>query len=115
MESATKTGLEASKPRSLEASAEAPRPQLHYLHPSDPEEPTVRLHVERSCDTSGIINIWEAAMTSSGPSAQEIDVHDRLILLPAAARWLRDTLNRMNLEDNDGYTDDSEAAPRSDG
>ena len=39
-------------------------------------------------------------MTSTAETAQELEVFDRLVLTPEMARWLRDTLNQMDLEDD---------------
>jgi hypothetical protein len=78
--------------------------QHHYLHPSDAEDdPAVRLIVERSDETYGIVNIYEAKMTSAAPSAQELEAFGRLIVTPEAARWLRDVLAGMDLEDTRFY------------
>lgn len=71
--------------------------QKHHLHSVDPLDPNARLIIWRGEKCN--IDIYEAQMTGSSPTAEECAVHDRLVLTPQMARWLRATLNEMDLED----------------
>lgn len=75
--------------------------QYHYLQPHDSEYPEERLQVELSTETDGIVNISIATMTSPSPTAEEIALRNQVFMFPSAARWLRDTLVSMNLDDWD--------------
>lgn len=72
---------------------------LCWRHSTDPQEPLDRLIAERN--DLGIIGIYEARMTSQSASARVIDYHDKLLLTPEMARWLRDALNAMDLDDHE--------------
>ena len=68
----------------------------HYRNSTDPQTPELRLYVERD---EGLVMLYEADMTSRSPTAQIVNLHDKIIMLASDARWLRDTLNSMDLED----------------
>lgn len=70
----------------------------HYRDSTDPQTPNLRLYIERD---EGLVVFYEADMTSRSPSAQIVNLHDKIVMLAADARWLRDMLNRMDLEDTE--------------
>lgn len=74
--------------------------QHHYRNSTDPDAHSkLRLLVERSSESRGLIRIAESVMTSHAATAVEIKALDELHLEPAEARWLRDALVSMNLDD----------------
>ena len=68
--------------------------QVRYLHSRDPKEPRSRLIVDvgESC-----VDVLLADMTSSSARAHVVEVHDRIVMTRADARWLRDTLCELDL------------------
>lgn len=70
----------------------------HYRQSTDPITPNLRLCIE---DDGVLLKIYEADMTSAAPTAQIVNLHDKIILMPEEARWLRDTLNTMDIEEGE--------------
>lgn len=83
-----------------------------WRHSDDPREPLERIVVERL--DGGNVTLYEATMSSAQPGAVPTEVHERLHLTPRMARWLRDALVTMDLEDHDPERPDAASASVSD-
>jgi hypothetical protein len=71
-----------------------------YRLSDDAKTPNLRLILDVE---PGIVTLYEADMTSRSPEAQETDLHDKILMSQADARWLRDTLNNADLSDPPGW------------
>lgn len=71
-------------------------PWKSYRMSDDPMTPNLRLILDGDV---GIVTLYEADMTSRSETAQETALHDKIIMSPADARWLRDQLNAADLSD----------------
>lgn len=71
-----------------------------YRLSDDAQTPNLRLILDA---VPGMVTLYEADMTSRSPEAQETEMHDKIIMSPADARWLRDTLNNADLSDPPGW------------
>lgn len=69
-----------------------------YLHSTDPKDPNQRLILDAS--EPNLISLTDCDVTSNSPTAQILDESkERIWLLRHQARWLRDVLNSLNLDD----------------
>ena len=60
-----------------------------YRLSDDPMTPNLRLILDADV---GIVTLYEADMTSRSDTAQETERHDKIVMSPDDARWLRDQL-----------------------
>ena len=83
-----------------------------YVEPPDPFAEPVPVEMYRMSDDAktpnlrlilsvepGEVVLYEADMTSRSATAKETAVHDKVIMSPADARWLRDALQQADLSD----------------
>lgn len=83
-----------------------------YVEPPDPFAEPVPIEMYRMSDDAktpnlrlilsvepGEVVLYEADMTSRSATAKETTVHDKIIMSPADARWLRDALEQADLSD----------------
>jgi len=71
-----------------------------YRLSDDARTPNLRLIIDVE---PGMVTLYEADMTSRSPDAQETEMHDKIMMSRADARWLRDTLNNADLSDPPGW------------
>lgn len=71
-----------------------------YRLSDDAKTPNLRLILDVE---PGMVTLYEADMTSRSPDAQETEMHDKIMMSQADARWLRDTLNNADLSDPPGW------------
>jgi hypothetical protein len=71
-----------------------------YRLSDDAKTPNLRLILDVE---PGMVTLYEADMTSRSPEAQETEMHDKIMMSQADARWLRDTLNNADLSDPPGW------------
>ena len=71
-----------------------------YRLSDDTRTPNLRLILDVE---PGMVTLYEADMTSRSPEAQETEMHDKIMMSQADARWLRDTLNNADLSDPPGW------------
>ena len=64
-------------------------PWKSYRMSDDPMTPNLRLILDADV---GIVTLYEADMTSRSDTAQETERHDKIVMSPDDARWLRDQL-----------------------
>jgi hypothetical protein len=81
---------------------ETPKPSeiKTYRLSDDAMTPNLRLILDV---VPGMVTLYEADMTSRRAEAQETEVHDKILMSPADARWLRDALNSADLSDPPGW------------
>ena len=60
-----------------------------YRMSNDPKTPNLRLILTSE---PGMVTLYEADMTSRSDTAQETERHDKIVMSPDDARWLRDQL-----------------------
>ena len=73
-----------------------PVPIEMYRMSDDAKTPNLRLILSVE---PGEVVLYEADMTSRSATAKETTVHDKIIMSPADARWLRDALEQADLSD----------------
>ena len=78
-----------------------PVPVEMYRMSDDAKTPNLRLIL--SVDPGEVV-LYEADMTSRSATAKETAVHDKIIMSPADARWLRDALQQVDLSDQPEVT-----------
>lgn len=71
-----------------------------YRLSDDAKTPNLRLILDVE---PGMVTLYEADMTSRSPDAKETEMHDKILMSQADARWLRDTLNNADLSDPPGW------------
>lgn len=85
---------EAKRELAVEVSASS----TFYLHSTDPKDPNQRLILDAS--EPNLISLTDCDVTSNSPTAQILDEpKERIWFLRHQARWLRDVLNSLNLDD----------------
>lgn len=73
-----------------------PVPVEMYRMSDDAMTPNLRLILSVEL---GAVVLYEADMTSRSATAKETAVHDKIIMSPADARWLREALQQADLND----------------
>jgi hypothetical protein len=74
------------------------------LPSTDSKTPHDRLIVEVTQDgllTDGLLNIYDARMTSQSSNAMEVEVYDRLVLDAEQLTWLKARLGEIELEEDE--------------
>lgn len=75
------------------------RLQSRTLRSLDPSEPLDIVRIDR--DGPGDIDILTGRLAGYSANAPIAEVYEKLVFSPAKARWVRDTLNQMDLTDDD--------------
>jgi hypothetical protein len=78
---------------------DAVRSQTKTLRSVDPEAPLDVHRIER--EHANDIDIIFGRLKNYAENAQLVEVYEKIVATPRVARWIRDTLNQMDLNDGE--------------